>query len=177
METFWSQGYEATSLQDLLAAMSLSKSSLYQSFGDKPRLFDRCLRHYARERESALLESLEASDSARDFIETTFRNAAEGTDSERSRWGCLLMNTASEFGLRDTRVSQAVAEGVARFTRVFRTAVERAQAEGDVPADRDPQALARYLVTNMTGLRTLLKTGSGRDEARAVVAITLRALD
>ena len=32
MHLFWSQGYDATSLSDLLSAMGLSKSSFYQTF-------------------------------------------------------------------------------------------------------------------------------------------------
>ena len=34
---FWIKGYEATSTKDLMDAMGLSKSSLYQTFGSKKR--------------------------------------------------------------------------------------------------------------------------------------------
>ncbi len=44
MQVFWASGYDATSLQDLLQAMRLSKSSFYQTFGSKQQLFERCLR-------------------------------------------------------------------------------------------------------------------------------------
>jgi TetR/AcrR family transcriptional repressor of nem operon len=39
MQLFWTQGYEATSLNDLLSAMNLSKSSFYQTFESKHALF------------------------------------------------------------------------------------------------------------------------------------------
>jgi TetR/AcrR family transcriptional repressor of nem operon len=49
MSLFWRKGYEATSLQDLLKATGLSKSSLYQTFGSKRALFERSLDLYRRE--------------------------------------------------------------------------------------------------------------------------------
>jgi len=177
METFWAQGYEATSLQDLLAAMGLSKSSLYQSFGEKPRLFERCLRHYCESQAVAMLDRLRQFHSGRAFIEESFHDIVDTPEAHRSYWGCLLMNTASEFGTREPQVARAVEQGMDRFTGVFMAAVERAQREGDIGPEHDTHALARYLVSNMSGLKTLLKAGIGRNEARDIVGLTLRVLD
>lgn len=177
METFWAQGYEATSLQDLLAAMGLSKSSLYQSFGDKSRLFERCLRHYCEQEATAMLNALHKADSGRAFIEDSFYGIAEAPARSSSQWGCLLMNSATEFGTRDPDLARTIRQGVDRFTGVFLAAVERAQDEGGIAADKDPRTLARYLVSNMSGLKTLLKAGVGREEARAIATVTLGALD
>ncbi|WP_456677935.1 TetR/AcrR family transcriptional regulator [Bradyrhizobium sp. RDM12] len=41
LELFWRQGYEGTSLNDLLDATGLTKSSLYAAFGSKEDLFHR----------------------------------------------------------------------------------------------------------------------------------------
>lgn len=176
-ETFWAQGFEATSLQDLLAAMGLSKSSLYQSFGDKGQLFERCLRHYCETQATAMLDRLRQTGSGRAFIEESFLGLAQAPERDRSRWGCLLMNTASEFGTRDPDLARTVRQGVDRFTGVFLAAVEQAQREGSVAADRDARTLARYLVSNMSGLKTLIKAGVDRQEARAIATFALRALD
>lgn len=176
MEAFWSRGYEATSLQDLLAATGLSKSSLYREFGDKQQLFAHCLDHYCRQQAEAMHQRLEHSDSALGFIEQLFYNIADTPRNEAQRRGCLLMNTASEFGLSEPEITDRVASGKAAFARVFRAAVERAQGEGDIPAERNSKALADYLVSNMSGLRNLLKTGMERRDARAVVATMLAAL-
>lgn len=177
MATFWAQGYEATSLQDLLTAMRLSKSSLYQRFGDKARLFDHCLRHYCDTQANTMLEQLRAAGSGRAFIERSFYALADDPECNQARWGCLLMNTASEFGRRDSQVASGIDHGVAAFTRVFQTAVRQAQHEGEINADKNADNLARYLVSNMSGLKTLIKAGTGRDDARAIVAIVLQALD
>ncbi len=176
MEAFWSQGYEATSLQDLLAATGLSKSSLYREFGDKHQLFAHCLEHYCRRQAEAMRQRREESDSALGFIEQLFYGIADTPKNSAQRRGCLLMNTASEFGLTEPDIADRVAAGKAAFAQVFRAAVEQAQDEGDIPADRDSQALADYLVSNMSGLRNLLKTGLEGRDARGIVTTMLQAL-
>src|ERR1700737_2271235 len=46
MEIFWRQGYEATSINDLTAAMGINAPSLYIAFGDKERLFLEAVERY-----------------------------------------------------------------------------------------------------------------------------------
>src|SRR5215472_5195084 len=46
MGAFWSRGYHATALPDLLRATKLSHGSLYAAFGDKHSLFLRALDRY-----------------------------------------------------------------------------------------------------------------------------------
>ena len=46
MGVFWSRGYHATALPDLLRATRLSRGSLYAAFGDKHSLFLRALDRY-----------------------------------------------------------------------------------------------------------------------------------
>src|ERR1700733_14070568 len=45
-EAFWTNGYTATSLDDLTAATGLGKGSLYAAFGGKRQLFDRLFGDY-----------------------------------------------------------------------------------------------------------------------------------
>ena len=68
MGVFWSQGYEATSTTDLMSAMGLSKSSLYQTFGSKRELFVRCLDHYSDNSSRRLREKLDDADSGKQFL-------------------------------------------------------------------------------------------------------------
>lgn len=176
VEVFWKKGYEASSLTDLLDAMALSKSSLYQAFGSKQQLFERCLRRYADDLSSTLRTSLTAGASARRFIEETFMAVARTAESPAGARGCLVANSASELGQRNLSLATPVASGLARFTDVFREAVARAQAAGEVPADSDPRALATYLVACMNGLRTMIKAGASRRAANETARLMLKAL-
>jgi len=50
MLVFWEKGYETTSIPDLLEAMKISRSSLYETFVDKETLYVEALRHYKKTR-------------------------------------------------------------------------------------------------------------------------------
>lgn len=45
-ELFWTQGYEATSISDLEERLGVGRQSLYDTFGDKRRLFLRAIERY-----------------------------------------------------------------------------------------------------------------------------------
>jgi AcrR family transcriptional regulator len=54
---FWEKGYQATSLQDLLQELGISRSSLYAAFGDKRNLFIECLDLFAERTQLVLLKA------------------------------------------------------------------------------------------------------------------------
>jgi len=174
---FWSQGYTATSMADLLAATRLSRSSLYDTFSSKEALFRRCLQHYADELTGILTSRLEQTEDAREFIEQTFLHFARQADDDEVRQGCFAMNTAMELGHTDSELANEAERSIQRFRRVFEKAIEQAQAQGSISADKEPVALAQYLVASMSGLRMLIKCRATPEEAERTVHIMLRALN
>ena len=177
MEQFWASGYEATSLPDLLDATQLSRSSLYQAFGGKQALFERCLEHYLADRLETMGKALEATPDGRSFIAGTLGRTAEDARSGRPR-GCLVMNSAAEFGQGRGPLSRKVGACIDAFAGLFAEAVRRGQADGSVASRQDPVLLGRYFVTVMAGLRTLVK-GTAADEptVRRLTDTALKVLD
>lgn len=141
MEAFWRHGYEATSLQDLLTAMGISRSSFYQAFGSKHELFERCLALFRERQVKRMLAALEKAPSG-----------------------------------RDAAVSELVAAGTRQFASVFRAAVARAQAEGDISPERDAEVPAHYVVTTVSGLKTMVKAGLAPAVIEAVAEVALDAV-
>lgn len=176
MEVFWLQGYEATSLQDLLRAMHLSKSSFYQSFTSKEALFLRSLDRYSRRLAGEMEAQLQRAESGRAFIEWAFGEFTDRLNEAERRRGCFVVNSATEFAQRDPEIAALIAGGLERFKRVFRQALERARREGDLPADADVETLAYFLVSSKSGLKTMAKAGLPHNALHDVVQTVFRAL-
>lgn len=176
MQVFWKQGYEATSLQALLVATRLSKSSLYQTFGNKHALFEKSIEHYKREMIHEMQTMLESATSGLEFIRLLFLKVAEDVQGNQPLRGCLVMNTASEFAQTDPAIAALVKQSIQAFKSVFSAAIKRAQSEGDIPADKDPELLATFVMTSLSGIKTQVKAGVSADEVKRVSDIVLSAL-
>ncbi|MNC70346.1 HTH-type transcriptional repressor ComR [compost metagenome] len=46
IQLFWMQGYEKTSMQDLVDFMGIHRRSIYDTFGDKHALYMKALQRY-----------------------------------------------------------------------------------------------------------------------------------
>lgn len=177
LELFWEKGYDATSLSDLLAAMQLSKSSFYQSFGNKHQLYEQCLQHYRYSKSSSMLSELENASSALSFIKKLFNSIAKDVSDDKGRWGCMIMNSASAKAPFDDKIGSIVHDGAKQFEDIFYKAVKKAQAEGDIPGDKNPEILARFLVSSRSGLLAMAKAGASREELLEVSTVTLSVLE
>jgi TetR/AcrR family transcriptional repressor of nem operon len=176
MQLFWSQGYDATSLSDLLTAMGLSKSSFYQTFESKLSLFELCLERYREILVGAMSEGLANAPSAMAFINFALVDVANDTNDPLGRRGCLLMNTAAEFAQIDRGIARCVEAGIQATRDVFLEAITVAQAAGDIDSNARTEVLADYLVTIVSGLKTQVKAGASRDQVANIAELSVAAL-
>ena len=174
MQLFWRNGYAATSIRDLLDGMGIGYGSLYNTFGDKHALFLACLDRFRELRTSWIDEVLEVSSLS--GIEEVFRRTVDGLVGFEPRRGCLLANTAVELGPHDAEVAAKISRYVRHTEAIFERAVIRAQEAGEIPADRDPRALARFLVNALHGMRVLARVGTDRAVLEDAVHVALDVL-
>jgi AcrR family transcriptional regulator len=172
MELFWSRGYDATSLQDLLEATGLSKSSLYESFGNKQSLFETAFTRYFEGRARFMRERLDESEYALEFIRECLMSVLEDASRDSPR-GCMLVNVANEFSSSDPAIHRLVILASKRFRRVFELAFERAQESGEISADKTPEELALLMHCVMNGLRTQTKSGLSHQELLTVIDLVM----
>ncbi len=179
MRVFWAQGFEATSLCDLLGAMGLSRSSLYETFGSKHELYLEALDHYNRNVTAKHVASVIAAHaSPKAGIAAVFHGLIDSMiAAEGGCCGCFVSNAAVEVAPRDPAAARRVCDGLDHVEAAFCAALGRARAAGEIPDHRDTQALARYLHSSLNGLMVMAKARPERKALEDVARIVLQALD
>ena len=176
MQLFWTRGYEAASLSDLLSAMGLSKSSFYQTFESKYALFEQCLVRYGELLINDMRVGMAAAPNSLAFIHGALTGISKETRDPRGRRGCLMMNTAAEFAQSDPGIARCVTAGMDASRAVFTEAVAAAQVDGEIDAKANTEALADYLVTTVIGLKTQVKAGASSKQIRSIAELSVAAL-
>ena len=172
LQIFWEKGYECTSLQDLIAAMGISKSSFYETFGSKYDLFLSAIENYVETRVGGAVSVLDGEPSGKKAVAKIFAHFIE--NGER---GCLLCNSAVEFALRDPAVENHITRGMKRLEDAYHRAVVRGQEAGEIPAGKDARPLARFLLNCEHGLFVSSRSGLDKEALGEVVQVALSALE
>ena len=176
LQLFWAQGYEATSLDQLVSTMGLSKSSFYQTFESKNVLFQNCLLHYGKLSVTEASKGLMEAGSPIEFIYNVLIQNAEEARNPGAKKGCFMMNTVVEFAQRDLKISKIVTAHLKAMKKVFTQAISSAQAHGDISKEANPMELADYLITTIIGLKTQVKSGSSSSKIQKIAKITISSL-
>jgi TetR/AcrR family transcriptional repressor of nem operon len=168
---FREHGFEGASAQMLVAAMGIGRQSLYDTFGDKWRLYRSAVRRYGMGECAAHFESLRSGVRAIDGIEAMLRRVVETANQP-----CLGVGSICEFGVSRPDLAEAHAP-LARTLRDAMTArVRDAQREGDVASNLGPEAVSEFLIANIAGIRIAGRGGADRAALAGLADMALRAL-
>jgi TetR/AcrR family transcriptional repressor of nem operon len=177
MHVFWRRGYHATSMNDLLDAMHLSKSSFYEAFGTKRDLLLTALRRYAGSGMAGLIAPLLRPDASRPEIEAALANLVRHARSAEGRRGCLINNTLGEVAPHDPVIFAAVRAVLEQLEAILLAVVTRGQRKGEITRREPARALARFFATTFGGLNLVAKARPDKATLDDIVRVPLRVLD
>ncbi len=172
---FWKKGFEHTSLDDLCEATRLGRSSLYAAFGDKRALYLRALRRYEDGSVARIAAAL-AGKPVREGVAAFVGGLIDDIVAGPGRRGCFIGNCAAELARLDAGAAAHVRRSLERIQAAFEDALVKAKARGELRADADPTALARFLTAGMQGLRLVGKTSPDRAALEDIASVMLRCL-
>ena len=166
MALFWSKGYCDTSMDDLVNATGVSRYGLYGTFGNKRRLFEKSLEHYARmQGRNSFMRLLEPDASLKD-IRALFESRIGLLLSAEPRRGCMICNTTLELAPHDKEMEAVVQEIMRRMTKAFATALGHASEAGEIAKDTDVRAIGEYLTGLLFGMAVFARAGFGRKKLK-----------
>lgn len=175
MSVFWRQGYAATSTENLLQAMEIGRQSMYDTFGDKRRLYVEALARYQQESTAENIRRLQSAHSPLAGIEAMISGLFPPEKPAREK-GCMGINCISEFGHTEPDLNKMRAENGRRQHRALLERLREAQACGEISEAADLEQTAMFVETTMAGLQIAAKAGAGLRELRATAVFAINLL-
>jgi len=118
-----------------------------------------------------------AAPTAREVVECMLLRLADIQTDPDNPPGCLLVAGGLACGAGAESVPFELASHRAHTEEQLRIRFVRAKQEGDLAADADPAALARYLSAVIAGMGVLASSGANRDDLRQIALVALRAFE
>jgi AcrR family transcriptional regulator len=175
MKLFWERGYEGTSFDDLIAAMGISASSFYNSFGSKEQIY--------REATDAYLEAsgcwfMGILNDEKLNTRNAFSRLFEGMAAELTRKdlpaGCMISLACTHVPPSLATVREMMVQHRAVSEAAFAARIRKGIATGDVPADTDVDVLAAYFSAIARGLAVQARDGASRDRLMEIAEVAMR---
>jgi AcrR family transcriptional regulator len=176
MNLFWERGYEGTSFDDLIAAMGISASSFYNSFGSKESLYCEATRSYLEWAGQWFFAIL--NDPSID-TRTAFAHLFEATAEEFTRGdhplGCMVSLAGTHCSPGMTNIRDMMAEHRAFSESAMAERIRKGIAKGDVPEGSDAKMLAAYYSAVARGLAVQARDGASRKTLVEIGRLAMRA--
>jgi TetR/AcrR family transcriptional repressor of nem operon len=176
-EVFSEKGYNGTSMDDLVQATGLSRSSIYDTLGDKHGLFLKSLNQYRCSQTADLEKQCAKSDSPKKKIRAIFDYTIREITADKDRNGCLMINVNMELSAVDKDVAAVSLTNMEELEQTFSSLVKEGQAKGEISKKFTPKALGRHLYSSLMGLRVSGMSRPDADALREIVKLTLSILE
>jgi AcrR family transcriptional regulator len=176
MKLFWERGYEGTSFDELIAAMGISASSFYNSFGSKEALYCEATRHYlewAGEWFNAILHDPSID------TKTAFARLFEATAEEFTRGdhppGCMISLAGTHCAPGMKNIRDMMAEHRAFSESAMAERIRKGIANGELPAETDCDMLAAFYSAMARGLAVQARDGASREKLSEIARLAMQA--
>lgn len=176
MAVFWRNGYQGTSIQDLVEATGVNRGSLYATFGDKCGLFLAVLGHYGKRIGRPMMETLCDPDPRR-AIEAMFESIIGRIRDPQYPRGCLFTNTSLECPAAGDAIERAIAEFLGQQEAAIYEVLRQAQIKGDLDPHEDARSLARFFLGVAQGLNVVNKASPDPAILKDIIGVAMRVWD
>lgn len=146
MYLFWKKGYDATSISDLIETMAISRSTLYDSFGNKEELFKLVLEHYKNygyRKRNLLFSGIDTKASLKSF----FYEHIEECYSDDIPKSCIITNSSLLIGNIDPSIEEILLNDFNELEKVFKQVIEEGKKKGKISQEANAELVSYSLLS------------------------------
>lgn len=173
---FWEKGYHATSMQDLVDAMGISRASLYDTFGSKEELFERAFKSYRETTTKKVRSFLYSHGSVREGLGSLLEKAINDSLADTNHKGCFVVNTTTELAPKDPSICDSLCNNKVDMEQLFTDYIRTGIDQGEIPSDKDPQKIGSFFFALYSGLMVVAKVETDRQRLMRIVETGLEVL-
>lgn len=175
MVLFWRNGYEKTSMQDLVDDMNIHRRSIYDTFGDKKSLFLRALQLFEESTERRMKQKIKPIQSVKSSIREIFEMIVFPKDERPP--GCLIVNTAIEMTSHEPEIAARINKSFLKTEALILELLVQGQMSGEISDQLEVEKVASSIHNSLIGLRVLAKTTDDKEKLQNIMDTTLAILD
>ncbi|PRX49876.1 TetR/AcrR family transcriptional regulator [Salegentibacter salegens] len=164
MNLFWKQGYSATSVQDLVVHLGISRASLYDTFGDKQQLFKKSFELYRKQSFEKTCQFFQNQPNVKEGFSELFKNAIHEAVLDKDRKGCFAVNNTTELVPNDESCLEILSSNRRDFENLFYEYLKKGQKKGQLKECKDLQSLASFLYITYNGILVVSKINPNKKE-------------
>lgn len=174
---FHEKGYNGTSIDEILTATGLSRSSLYDSFKDKHNLYLQSLEFYKNANDKKFQNLDEKNLNGLQKLEAMFKGVINHLADNPDDNGCLLVNAAAEMSKQCFKTSQVICNNKEEVQNLFSSWISDAEEKKVVKLQKPAKVYGQFLYNTLCGLRVMSQSGAGKTELSNVVKVALDSLN
>jgi TetR/AcrR family transcriptional repressor of nem operon len=177
MNLFWKQGYSSTSVQDLVTHLGINRASIYDTYGDKEKLFFRAFEYYRKTNTEGIANFFDSETNVKQGFKLLFEMAIDESIRDSDNKGCFVVNTTTELIPGDKKIYNILKENRITFEHLFYEYLLKGESAGQFKKGKDLKSIAALLFTLYNGLKVVSKVQSNKKELVNSVNVALTLLD
>ncbi len=177
MHLFWTHGYDGTSLQMLEKAMGLVRTSIYNTYGNKRKLFNTVISHYEKSVIAQLMMSVEKESDIRKSMAKMLNGEINLHFNKNNPGGCLIVLSVLEKAQHGDESTKLLESIVRKMEKFLTNKISDAQNEGQISTAVDVKSVSLTIATTVVGIAVMGKAGFSKSALQNIVATTISLLD
>lgn len=177
MHIFWDKGFDSTSISDLEKGTGLVRTSLYNAFGNKDRVFEMVLDHFVDTQCRYWINIFKKSPSIIDGIDKLLTTVITENGDPDYPTGCLVTFNVMGIERHTDGNREKLKNGHRLMQQELKGALKRAVERGELKQIDNLDGLAFYLLNNLQGIMVLSRSLGDEAEFNAIKSHIISTLE